>query len=261
MAGVEELSVCVVFFVFELITIETPKLFCVSLMGLSLIACETEQIKIGPMVTPIPRRRPTKLARESVTLDHLSRGRTILGVGLGALQYEEFEALGDEPDLIVRGAMLDEGLDLLVKLWSGEIVEHQGKYYHVKEAQFLPQPVQQPRLPVWVAATWPNKAPFRRAARWDGVIPGWDVMGGSKQSPQDVRDMLAYIKGYRTSDGPFDLAYGGKTTGTDLRADAEEVSAYHDAGATWWLEDLNPWRGTLEDMWLRIRRGPTSLHI
>ena len=97
-----------------------------------------------------------------MTLDHVSGGRLILGVGLGAFDYHEFEALGDEPDLRTRAEMLDEGLEVLTGLWSGEPFTHEGKHYHIKSAHFLPKPVQ-PRIPVWVAGIWPNKAPFRRA--------------------------------------------------------------------------------------------------
>ncbi len=106
---------------------DTPQPACDPWLALALIARETNHIKIGPMVTPIPRRRPTRLARESVTLDHISQGRLILGVGLDALQYEEFEALGDEPDMKIRGAMLDEGLDVLIQIerGCGKVVEPQ----------------------------------------------------------------------------------------------------------------------------------------
>jgi probable F420-dependent oxidoreductase len=247
------------FFVWDQITMDTPQDVSDPWIALALVANATRQIRLGTMVTPIPRRRPTTLARQTVTLDHLSGGRLILGVGLGAFQYEEFEALGDEPDQKIRAEMLDEGLEVLTGLWSGEQYAHEGKHYHIRSAQFLPTPVQTPRIPVWVAGIWPAKAPFRRAARWDGVMPGWDIMGGTKQSPQEVRDMVAYIMSQRTSSAPFEVAHGGKTTGTDHDADAAEVRAYADAGVTWWLEDLNPWRGSLEAMKGRIGNGPPRI--
>jgi alkanesulfonate monooxygenase SsuD/methylene tetrahydromethanopterin reductase-like flavin-dependent oxidoreductase (luciferase family) len=238
---------------------DTVQPVCDPWIALALVANATTRIKLGTIVTPIPRRRPTTLARQTVTLDHLSGGRLILGVGLGALQYEEFEALGDEPNLKLRAEMLDEGLEVLTGLWSGEPFAHSGKHYHIKAAQFLPKPIQQPRIPVWVAGNWPIKAPFRRAALWDGVMPGWDIMGGSKQSPQDVRDMVEYIKSRRSTVAPFEVAHGGRTSGTDRDADALEVRQYRDAGITWWLEDLNPWRGSLGEMRKRITDGPTSV--
>lgn len=247
------------FFVWDQISMDTPEPVCDPWIALTLIARETTRIKLGPMVTPIPRRRPTTLARQSVTLDHLSGGRLILGVGLGAFEYEEFEALGDEPDLKIRAEILDEGLEVLAGLWSGEPFAHEGKHFHIKTAQFLPKPVQKPRIPVWVAGIWPNKKPFRRAARWDGVMPGWDIMGGTKQSPQDVREMVKYIMSMRTSGEPFEVAYGGKTSGIDKDADREEVRLYREAGITWWLEDLNPWRGSLAEMKERIKNGSTRI--
>ncbi|MEP6775324.1 MAG: LLM class flavin-dependent oxidoreductase, partial [Chloroflexota bacterium] len=218
------------FFVWDQISMDTLQPICDPWIALALIANATKRIKLGTMVTPIPRRRPTTLARQTVTLDHLSGGRLILGVGLGALQYEEFEALGDEPDLKLRAEMLDEGLEVLTGLWSGEPFAHEGKHYRIKSAQFLPAPLQQPRIPVWVAGNWPIKAPFRRAARWDGVMPGWDIMGGMKQTPQDVRDMLDYIRSLRTSNQQFEVAHGGKTSGTEREGDAIEVRQYKDAG-------------------------------
>jgi alkanesulfonate monooxygenase SsuD/methylene tetrahydromethanopterin reductase-like flavin-dependent oxidoreductase (luciferase family) len=247
------------FFMWDQITMDTTQPVCDPWIALALIASATKRIRLGTMVTPLPRRRPTTLARQTVTLDRLSEGRLILGVGLGALQYEEFDALGDEPELKIRAEMLDEGLEVLTGLWSGEPFAHEGKHYRIKSAHFLPTPLQRPGIPIWVAGNWPARAPFRRSARWDGVIPGWDIMGGSKQSPQDVRDMVAYIKSMRSSNGSFDVAYGGKTSGTDRKADALEVRQYREAGVTWWLEDLNPWRGPLEEMRNRIRNGPTSI--
>jgi alkanesulfonate monooxygenase SsuD/methylene tetrahydromethanopterin reductase-like flavin-dependent oxidoreductase (luciferase family) len=81
-----------------------------------------------PIVTPLPRRRPWKLARESVTLDHLSQGRLILGVGLGSDSfYKEYSTYGESPDDKLHGAMLDEGLDVLMQLWSGETVSYIGQ--------------------------------------------------------------------------------------------------------------------------------------
>ena len=125
-------------------------------VALSAIATATERIRIGPMVTPIARRRPHKLARETVTLDHLSQGRLTLGVGLGSDNNGELGPFGEETDPKARASLLDEGLDKLAGYWAGE---------------FEPVPVQQPRIPVWVAGRWPNRRPLRRAARWDGMFP------------------------------------------------------------------------------------------
>src|SRR5438067_4066679 len=141
-------------------------------VALAAIAAGTERISLGPMVTPVARRRPWKLARETVSLDHLSRGRLILGVGLGDPADADFGVFGEETDAKVRARKLDEGLNVLAGLWGGEPFSYRGEHYRVEETVFLPRPVQSPRIPVWVGGWWPHKPPLRRAARWDGVFPG-----------------------------------------------------------------------------------------
>jgi probable F420-dependent oxidoreductase len=233
-------------------------------IALTAVALATERIRFGPMVTPLPRRRPTKLARETATLDRLSNGRLILGVGSGE-DPGEFEGLGEEADSKTRGDMLDEGLDVLAKLWSGEPVQHQGKHYTVQDAQFLPTPVQQPRIPVWVAGRWPNKRPFRRAALWDGVFAIDRESGGMEpMTPEQVREMVAFIKSQRTSGEPFDVAHQGVTPGGDPTHAHEIIAPYAEAGVTWWIESILPnvfgweWEGPwpIDKMQERIRQGP-----
>ena len=138
---------------------------------MSAVACATSRIRIGALVTPIARRRPIKLAREVVTLDHLSNGRLVFGAGLGATD-EEFAQFGEDPDRRTRAEKLDEGLDVLAGLWSGEPFSYEGKHYRVDNVTFRPRSVQQPRVPVWIAGHWPYKKPFIRAARWDGAPYG-----------------------------------------------------------------------------------------
>jgi alkanesulfonate monooxygenase SsuD/methylene tetrahydromethanopterin reductase-like flavin-dependent oxidoreductase (luciferase family) len=242
-------------------------------IALAVAAHRTKTIKLGPMVTPLPRRRPTKLARETASLDRLSNGRLILGVGTGA-GAAEWDDLGEEPDGRVRGAMLDEALEVLAGLWSGEVFSHHGEFYHIKEAKFTPTPVQQPRIPVWVAGTWPTKtrlvndAPFRRAAQWDGVFPiARDLEWNQFLSPQHLADIVALIRSYRRDkgmSGPYDVVHSGGTPGEDKIENAETAAAYAEAGATWWMENILPnlygwtWQGNwpLEAMRNRIRQGP-----
>src|SRR5438874_5033871 len=141
-------------------------------VALTAMAMATSHIKLGPIVTPLPQRRPWKLARECVTLDHLSQGRLILGVGLGSDSFfKEYSTYGESPDDKLHGAMLDEGLAVLTGLWRGEPFTHHGAHYTVDGAHFLPRPLQQPRIPIWLAGIWPHPRPFRRAAKWDGVVP------------------------------------------------------------------------------------------
>lgn len=139
---------------------------------LAAVAAATEEVKLGPMVTPLARRRPAKVARETATLDRLSSGRLILGVGLGGDQFAgEFSKTGEQVDDRVRAQMLDEALDILTHAWSGEPVNHRGKHYLIDDVQFLPRPVQRPGIPVWVAAFPGNVKPLRRAARCGGFFP------------------------------------------------------------------------------------------
>jgi alkanesulfonate monooxygenase SsuD/methylene tetrahydromethanopterin reductase-like flavin-dependent oxidoreductase (luciferase family) len=208
-------------------------------IALTAVALNTQTIRIGTTVTPIPRRRPWKLSRETVSLDRLSNGRLILGVGIG-LGEGEWGDLGEEADSRVRGAMLDEGLAVLTGLWSGEPFSYEGQYYHIKHAHFLPTPIQ-PTIPIWVGGFWPNKAPFRRMAQWDGMIPLFQAHG-----PEQVallKEAVAFVQEQRREigqQGPFDVANIGVTPGDDPAEAAIRVGAAADAGMTWWLELLMP---------------------
>jgi len=224
---------------------------------LSAIAATTGRLRIGPMVTPLARRRPWKVARETVTLDHLSGGRLIFGVGLGARSRAEFGRFGDEEDPKVRGEMLDEGLQVLDRLWKGEPFTYQGDHYQVSETTFVPPPVQSPRIPVWVAGTWPNKKPFRRAARWDGAFPLMvEHLFADMMPANQIQEAAAFLRACRGDDRPFDLVHLGITPGIDPDVDAQIVQPYRQAGVTWWLENINPIRGSLAEMRKRIISGP-----
>ncbi|MBI3926107.1 MAG: LLM class flavin-dependent oxidoreductase [Armatimonadetes bacterium] len=221
-------------------------------VGLSAIAVATRRIRIGCLVTPLPRRRPTTLARQTVSLDHLCGGRLVLGVGLGSPDPEEFEDVGEEPQMKRRGQMTDEALELLGLLWSGEPVDFRGQFYRVRSEGFLPRPLQRPRIPVWVAAVCPFSArPLRRAAAWDGVVP-------MLAEPRAIRsDEVRQAAAARPAGRPFEVLAGAHS-GDDPQADRQRLSAYREAGATWWLEPLDPWRLPLKGLRHRIRQGPIS---
>ena len=233
-----------------------------SWVALTAIALRTRTIRLGMLVTPLPRRRPWMVARETVSLDHLSAGRLIFGVGSGG-GYFDFEALGEASDAATLAALLDEGLEVLTGLWSGEPYHHEGTAYHIKEAQFLPHPLQSPRIPIWVAGMWPAKAPLRRAARFDGVIPiGRDLPLIAMLTPSEMQEIAHYVSsqpGYTT---PFEVIHSGITAGTDAAHDREIVAAYQQVGVTWWVEKILPERWgswtdwPLEAMRTRIRQGP-----
>jgi probable F420-dependent oxidoreductase len=192
---------------------------------LAAVACATERIRIGPMVTPIARRRPAKLARETVTLDRLSHGRLVLGVGLGSERTGEFDRFGESVDARVRAAALDDGLDLLTRLWSGEPVDHDGPAFTARDVRFRPTPVQRPRIPIWVGSKWPNRAPLRRAARWDGWFPI------ELDTPEQLAEGLAEVRRLRAAAGrggdAYDVVVEGETD--------DDPAPWEAAGATWWL--------------------------
>ena len=230
-------------------------------VALAAIATSTRRIRIGPMVAALPRRRPAKLAREAVSLDHLSEGRLILGVGLGFHDREEFEDLGESSDLRARAGALDESLDVITGLWRGERFSFAGKHFTVNEALFLPEPVQRPRIPIWVAGTWPIKAPFRRAARWDGVFPRTVDAAGNGLTLEQIREMVRFIGAVRgesvhARSGPYEVVRAGCTTGDDREADARVIRDSAAAGVTWWHEFT---RGlSVPQTRERIRRGPPA---
>jgi alkanesulfonate monooxygenase SsuD/methylene tetrahydromethanopterin reductase-like flavin-dependent oxidoreductase (luciferase family) len=220
---------------------------------LAAVAERTERILLGPMVTPVARRRPWKLARETVTLDHLSRGRLVFGAGLGYPPDADFALLGEDPDDRVRAGKLDEGLEILARLWAGDPFDFEGEHYRIQQTQFLPTPLQRPRIPIWVAGGWPNRAPFRRAARWDGVYPlAADASGALRPLELErYAEVLAYVAQHRTSQGPFDVVASGVADG-----DAAAIAPYEDAGVTWWMESDEGVPGWQDRMLDRIRSGP-----
>ena len=195
------------------------------------VALATERLRLGPMVTPLARRRPGQVARATVTPHRLSGGRLVLG---------------EPTDPAVRATMLDEGLEVLTRLWTGETVSFQGRHHRVDQVAFQPTPVQRPRIPIWVAGAWPRRAPLRRAARFDGIAP---------LDPEDVRGLLEVVGGYRTSTEPFDVAVGG-TTPDDPAAARDLLAALAEAGTTWWQESVDPRQTDLEAFRRKVRRGP-----
>ncbi len=225
-------------------------------VALAAIAMNTKRIRIGPLVTPLARRRPWKLARETVSIDHLSNGRLTLGVGLGDPAEVDFASFGESGEDRVRAEKLDEGLEVLVGLWNGEPFSYLGRHYEVRNAQFLPPPLQSPRIPIWVAGRWPRKEPFLRAARWEGVFP-LGLARGSKLNPDEIRTVLSFIKNHRAATSPYDVV---ATSGDNHDAhDNEMLSAYAAAGTTWWMEDMRKLRNSREELGSRIRKGPLRI--
>jgi alkanesulfonate monooxygenase SsuD/methylene tetrahydromethanopterin reductase-like flavin-dependent oxidoreductase (luciferase family) len=210
---------------------------------LAAVASATERIRLGPMVTPLARRRPVVVARTTATLDQLSGGRLTLGVGLGSDRFgNEYSATGEELDERVRARMLDESLAILTAAWSGEPVHHHGEHYTVDGIRFLPRPVQRPGVPVWAAGFPGKRAPLRRAARYDGFFPV------NLQHPDEVAGIAAELAELRQRDTPFDIAVG-MAPGTD-------PAPYARAGATWSLVEFAPDALSLDEIRGVVRDGP-----
>jgi alkanesulfonate monooxygenase SsuD/methylene tetrahydromethanopterin reductase-like flavin-dependent oxidoreductase (luciferase family) len=208
---------------------------------LGALAVRTERVRLGTAITPVARRRPQKLAREAVTVDHLSGGRMTLGVGLGE-PPEEYTAYGEDPDPTVLASKLDEGLEVVDRLWSGDVVQQGGTHFTVDGAQHQLRPVQQPRLPVWAACVVPHERPLRRAARWDGVLlAALGETGSIDPVPVGAVERAVTVIGEHRDPaaGPFDVVVSHSQVPT-----AGERHDLEAAGATWvnvsgWIEDLD----------------------
>jgi alkanesulfonate monooxygenase SsuD/methylene tetrahydromethanopterin reductase-like flavin-dependent oxidoreductase (luciferase family) len=225
---------------------------------LTAIALATERIRLGPLVTPVARRRPGTLARQVTSVDRLSGGRLVFGAGLGFTLQAEYASWGDLADPPVVAGRLDEGLEVLARLWSGERVDFRGEYLTAAGVTFAPTPAQRPRPPVWIGCDWPSRRPLRRAARWDGIAPmivsprdaSWAA------TPQSVAEIVAGVGQHRDGGGPFDVVITGRTPPDEQARARETVAALAAAGATWWLEGFRPSPGEYEAAWRRIEAGP-----
>jgi alkanesulfonate monooxygenase SsuD/methylene tetrahydromethanopterin reductase-like flavin-dependent oxidoreductase (luciferase family) len=173
-------------------------------VALAAIAYATTTLRIGPLITPLSRRRVHKLARETITLDLLSAGRLTLGVGLGSERNGEFSSFGEVSEPRERARLLDDGLAQLDNYWAGG---------------FTPAPVQQPRIPIWVAGEWPHRRPVRRAMNWDGFFP----IG--LPDPDALAELVSEVREGRTTTGPFDMI-------VELPLD-DDPARWAAAGATW----------------------------
>jgi alkanesulfonate monooxygenase SsuD/methylene tetrahydromethanopterin reductase-like flavin-dependent oxidoreductase (luciferase family) len=228
---------------------------------LAALAMRTERVRLGAVLTPLSRRRPWKVARETVTVDHLSQGRLILPVGLGALDDGGFGKVGEPTDRKTRAQLLDESLEILTGLWSGRPFSYHGRHYQVEEMTFLPPPVQSPRIPIWVVGAWPSTKSMGRALRYDGLLPAKVNPDGStgEITPADIRDIKAHVAEQRTATTPFDIVWEGQTPGDDPAQAAEIVRPWAEAGATWWMESRWEYPVDVAAVRKRIEQGPPRI--
>ncbi len=229
---------------------------------LGAMAAVTERVTLGAMVFSLPRRRPWKVARETITLDNLSDGRLVVPVGLGGTWDGGYSRVSTEdPSRRVRAEKLDECLDILELAWSGETVSYQGTHYWMHDLHFDPRPVQRPRIPIWPIGAWPHAKSLRRAARWDGVIVS-DMSGASEDeaaTPAVVSEIAAWMAEHRAGNDPFDIVIEGLTSGADHAADRATLEPMAEAGATWFIESRWEEDQSVDTIRERIRRGPPRL--
>ncbi|ALG09861.1 LLM class flavin-dependent oxidoreductase [Kibdelosporangium phytohabitans] len=213
---------------------------------LAAVAAVTDNLRLGPMITPLARRRPSIVAKETATLDRLGGGRLTLGAGLGSDRFAgEWRATGEELDDRRRGQMLDESLEILAAAWSGMPVHHHGEHYTVDGLAFLPRPVQRPGVPVWVAGFPGNAKPMRRAAQYDGFFPV------NLEHPDQVAETAAAIADLRQQKAsPYDIAVA--------LPPSADPTPYANAGATWWLTEFSPETVTLDEVRGVLRDGPKT---
>jgi alkanesulfonate monooxygenase SsuD/methylene tetrahydromethanopterin reductase-like flavin-dependent oxidoreductase (luciferase family) len=218
---------------------------------MAAMAMRTERVRLGAIVTPPARRRPWKLARETMTLDRLSNGRLVLPVGLGTTDDGAFGNVGEPTEVRIRAERLDESLAILEGLWTGEPFGYAGRHYRFEPMTFRPTPVQQPRIPIWPVGAWPNERSMRRTLAWDGVI-------AQVEGAESIREIVEWAEREwpaATRDRPWDVIAEGNTAADDPAAAVAVVAEHAAAGATWWVE--SDWEsGTVETIRRRIEAGP-----
>jgi alkanesulfonate monooxygenase SsuD/methylene tetrahydromethanopterin reductase-like flavin-dependent oxidoreductase (luciferase family) len=200
---------------------------------LAAVATRTARVQLGTMLTPLPWRRPWKVASQVATLDQLSSGRAILTVGLGAIETD-LPSTGEVIDLPMRADHLDEGIDLIRTLWEGGTNYHGAHFHYECDRSDLTEVVRpaRERIPIWVVGVWPRPKSMRRVLRCDGVVPQIEIPG-RPGSPDDIREMLAWLAERGRDD--LDVVVDGETPG-DAGAASDHVRPWAAAGATWWLE-------------------------
>lgn len=230
---------------------------------MAAFAMATERVTLGAIIHPLPRRKPWEVARQAVTVDRLSNGRLVLPVGLGAVDDRGVSGSmgpGEATTRRERAERLDETLDILTGLWSGEPFGFEGRHYRLPPMTFLPTPVQRPRIPIWVVGAWPSERSMARVLRYDGWLPYWlpkaDATEGLARpdEPAALAEVRDWIAARRSLDN-FEIVMEGSTPADDAVTAAATVRGWAAAGATWWLEsdwatfDVPPQRR-------RIQAGP-----
>jgi len=249
-------------FVWDDITIGPREVFD-PWVALGAMAAVTRQLTLGAMVFSLARRRPWKVAREALTLDHLSNGRLVIPVGLGGDWDGGYCRVNtDDPARRVRAEKVDECLEILDLAWRGEPFSYAGMHYRATDLQFLPRPVQRPRIPIWTIGAWPHERSLARSARWDGIVV-YDMSAerpeGSDIPAARLAEIVAWMAAHRDPSAPFDVVIEGETDGLDPDSTRARLAPLAEAGATWWIESRWDERESAGTILARIRQGPPRL--
>ncbi|NKY40176.1 LLM class flavin-dependent oxidoreductase [Cellulomonas septica] len=225
---------------------------------LAAAAVRTQRITLGALVFALPRRRPWVVARQAVTVDHLSNGRLVIPAGLGVPIDRGFVGVsGELTSTRERAELLDDHLAILDLAFRGETFSYDGHHHKVEDLRISTRPVQRPRVPIWVVGAFPSDRSMGRALRYDGVIP--QLRGDRAMEnlgPEHVAEIAAWVREHRAPDaGPFDIVLQGVLPEDPAEAQ-DHADALAEAGATWFVESR--WEGpgsTYEALTDRIRRG------
>jgi alkanesulfonate monooxygenase SsuD/methylene tetrahydromethanopterin reductase-like flavin-dependent oxidoreductase (luciferase family) len=223
---------------------------------LGAVATRTSRVTLGAIVHPLSRRRPWKVVREALTVDHLSGGRLVIPVAMGAVDDGGLSRVHPEvTDLRERAARLDETLEIMKLAWRGESFSYEGVHYQMEDMVFQPTPVNGD-IPIWVVGAWPSERSMGRAAKYEGVLPSLRGNTETQLGPEHIAEIKTWIAERRGDNTPFEIVMEGTTPGDDPNAIRRQLQPLADAGATWWIESM--WEGGVDFDALkrRIEQGP-----
>jgi len=226
---------------------------------LGAVATRTSRVTLGAIVHPLSRRRPWKVVREALTVDHLSGGRLVIPVAMGAIDDGGFSRVHPEvTDLRERAARLDEPLEIMKLAWRGEPFSYEGVHYQMEDMVFQPKPVNGD-IPTWVVGAWPSERSMGRAAKYEGVLPSLRGNPETQLGPEHIAEIKMWIEERRDDDTPFEIVMEGTTPGDDPDATRAQLKPFADAGTTWWIESM--WEGGVgfDDLKRRIEQGPPDI--
>ena len=224
---------------------------------LSAMATYTERIRFGAMLHPLAWRQPWLFARDCATLDQLSNGRLIVSIGLGAVDEQDFSRgrtrFGAPVDRKVRAALIDESLEIVNGLWSGQAITLHGEHYQLEAFGIRPTPAQTPRIPIWTVGVWGRHKSMARVLRCDGMLTS------EATSADEIRAIKAFVQEHRTLTSPFDIVMEADTRSNSPEQVQAKIRALADAGVTWWVETMWGPESTFEATRARLQQGPPRL--